>query len=175
MIGFNLEQIKLESDKTIESLFKQAIIIEKTAGSIYEKFGQLFSHVPDVSAFWYEMAKEEILHAKHLEEMQNNLTEYQNSAVVDREISEAVKRVVKMISIDCVENIDDLNDAFLFAYELESSEVNAIFQFLTTEYTDSSTRKDFVNKEIKDHIDKFIMFKNNYGDEDMKKMIIADN
>ena len=48
--------------KNIAGFFEQALEIEQKSADIYAKLSKLFSHVPEVSAFWNEFAKEEKQH-----------------------------------------------------------------------------------------------------------------
>lgn len=43
--------------KNIAGFFEHALEIEQKSADIYAKLSKLFSHVPEVSAFWDELAK----------------------------------------------------------------------------------------------------------------------
>ena len=51
--------------KNIAGFFEHALETEQKSADIYAKLSKLSSHVPEVSVFWDELAKEEKQHRIH--------------------------------------------------------------------------------------------------------------
>jgi hypothetical protein len=49
--------------KTMWALLERFAELERRVGALYDRFAQVFQHLPLVAAFWREMADEERLHA----------------------------------------------------------------------------------------------------------------
>jgi hypothetical protein len=64
-----------------------------------------------------------------------------------------------------------LNDAYELAHELENSEVNSIFKFLTSELIPSDKQEEFIFSTIKQHQQKLLDFDRNFGDSEWRKGI----
>lgn len=163
--------IESGSKDTIEAIFERAVEIEYKAAGIYRDFSQVFSHIPEVSAFWRGLSEDEMQHANMLQDVRKSLTVEQLLSPCDKEISEKVARVQRMLSEDLAASIKNLDDAHELAHELESSEVNAIFEFLTIEFVPSEEQTRFVVSVITQHLLKLVDFSRNFGDRDWRKEI----
>jgi len=163
--------IEAGSKYTIEAIFERAIKIEYKAADIYGEFTQLFSHIPEISAFWQGLTEDEMQHANTLQDVRKSLTSEQLLSTCDKEMSEEVARIQRMLSEDLTASIKNLDDAYELAHKLEFSEVNAIFKFLATEFVPSEEREQFVVSEITQHQQKLIDFNRNFGDRDWRKGI----
>ncbi len=62
------------SSGTIQAVFDLATEAEKKVGDIYRGFSELFSHVPEVSAFWEGLDRDEREHGRTLQELRRSLT-----------------------------------------------------------------------------------------------------
>lgn len=163
--------IELSSKDTIEAIFECAIEIEYKAADIYKEFSQLFSHIPEISAFWQGLIEDEKQHADMLQDVRNSLTSEQLLSPCDKELLERVARIQRMLSKITIESINNLNDAYELAHELEFSEVNTIFKLLATEFVLSKERKQFVISEITEHQQKLVDFNRSFGDREWRKGI----
>ena len=163
--------MELGSKETFGELFDQAIKMENEAASIYTEFSRLFSHIPEISAFWQGMVDDEILHAKTLEDIRKSLTRQQLLSPADKDMWENVARIQRMLSKDFIGSIETLNDAYELAHNLEFSEVNAIFEFLASEFIPSQKRKEFIILQITQHLQKLSDFRRYFGGRDRRKGI----
>ena len=55
------------SNITIDTLFKTAIALERSAETLYRHFAKMFADQPEVSLFWERYANEEKGHASYIE------------------------------------------------------------------------------------------------------------
>lgn len=156
-------------EKTIESLFKRAIEIEYKAAQIYEELSKMFPHVPGLAAFWQELHEDEIGHAKMLQETRELLASRQLMLQPDSKIWEDIAGIQHMLDQSLVAEVKTLDDAYELANEIESSEVNAIFQFLALECVPSDKRKVFVLSVIELHLKRLSDFSLNFGDRDWRR------
>ena len=167
MIGSNDEQ-------TMAQIFEQAIEIEIKAASMYRKYTELFSHIPKMSAFWSELTKEEMDHANTLRAIHKSLTAEQLQVPCSNELLEKVKTTQRMLNNDLTASINNLDEAYELAHELEFSEINAIFRFLAIEFVSNVEREQFIVSQIEQHQQKLIDFSSDFGSRAWRKGISAN-
>jgi hypothetical protein len=158
-------------EQTIEKLFELAIEIERRAANLYEAFSKMFSHVPMLDAFWQVLINDERRHEKMLREAQKLLSSEQLRSPADDKMWRDVTRVRRRFTDDLAESIYTLNDAYELAHDIEYSEVNAIFQFLASEWIPSEKRRHFVHSVIEKHLNSLSSFSEMFGDRDWRKTI----
>jgi rubrerythrin len=163
------------SENTIERLFELQIGIEYKAADIYKRFSQLFSHTPGLSAFWDGLYGDEIQHAVMLQDVRKSLPPEQLLSYTSKEMWGSVMTIQQMLSKDLLGSVNTLNDAYELAHELEFSEVNAIFKFLTSNLVPSDKQEDVIDLVIKQHQQKLIDFSRNFGDREWRKAIKVQN
>lgn len=159
------------SKDALEEIFGRAIEIEHAAAGIYTRFSQLFSHLPEVSAFWRGLAEDEMQHANTLRDVRESLTSEQLASPCDIETSDRVAAAQRVVREDSTASAKNLDDAYEVAHELEFSEVNAIFKLLATAFVPSEERRQFVVEEITQHQQKLVDFGRGFGDRDSRKAI----
>ena len=76
-----------------------------------------------------------------------------------------------MLSKDLLAEVNTLEDAYKLAYDLEFSEVNTIFQFLTIECIPSERLKQLIHSMIDGHLKKISDFSRTFGDKELRKEI----
>ena len=159
------------SEQTIELLLEYAIEVEYKAAHVYGTLSKLFPHVPGLDAFWQGMKEDELGHAKVLHDTRKLMTPEQLLQDPGRRIWKDMANVQLMLSEDLFANVNTLEDAYQLAYDLEFSEVNAIFQFLAVECIPSETLKGFIRSMIDDHLKKVSEFSRTYGDKSWRSGI----
>ena len=85
--------------------------------------------------------------------------------------SEKVIATQRMLNHDLTASINNLDEAYELAHELESSEVNAIFKFLTIEFVSNAEREQFIVSQIDQHQQKLIDFSSDFGSKAWRKGI----
>ena len=163
--------MQTDFDPTIARLFAKAIEIEYMAARFYEALTDLFPHMPGIAVFWRGLTADEMEHALILEETRKRLTPEQIESPADPKMWKSLTQIHQKLSKNLIEEIETLDDAYELAHDLEFSEVNAIFQFLTTECIPHETRIEFVRLAIQRHQSKLLDFTQNYGDKAWRKDI----
>lgn len=163
--------LESRTEQTLGELFKCSIDIEERAFNLYEQLSKLFSHVQEVSAFWDGLAIDELEHMKMLKDIYTSLTQEQLLSPADKEIWENVINIQFLLNKDLIGPINNLDDAYELAHELEFSEVNNIFKFLTIEVVPFEEQKKIVIANINRHQQKLIDFSQNFGDKLWREQI----
>jgi rubrerythrin len=141
---------------TIESLLAVAIQLEAAARRFYERLAERFSHCPEVAQFWRVMAADEACH-------ENRLTDWRASTSPDRLSQPADARMLQMgrrllgTSVDeLLGDVQNLDDAYETAHDLESSEINAIFQFFIKEFSQDPRVIAVLMQDLDEHAERLM-------------------
>ncbi|MHC4288184.1 MAG: ferritin family protein [Planctomycetota bacterium] len=162
--------VKLTS---LGELIETAIGAENAARKVYLGFTHKFVSRPDVSDFWQTMADDEGDHARILSQMRECVSAEELSAPIDARLAE-MARHLKMLDIrKLVNSVDNLDDAYQTAYDLESSEVNAIFNFLTIRFLSTDESYEIITATIDHHLLRLADFTRTFGDAEHCKHIAA--
>ena len=139
---------------TIDELFSCAINLEKNTEQLYRKVGRLFSHDHAVAQFWSHYADEERGHALYLQRIKDGMDTERLSLAADYEIMTDAQNCLFRISQKEVENIQNLEDAYVLATELENAETNTIFEFIITNFSadELSKSRKFLRAQLNEHI-----------------------
>ncbi len=164
--------IELNSEQTIAQLFEHAIIIENKAAEIYNAFSRLFSHIPEVSAFWDGLKQDEILHADTLTEIFESLTLEQLQSPTEKQLWDNMTTVYGLANKDLISPVKNLDDAYETTHQLEFSEVNVIYKFLAIEFIPFEERSNFLLEGIDKHEKKLMDFSRDFGDRAWRKQIL---
>ncbi len=104
------------------------------------------------------MRSDEEEHARFLEEVRARLTPEQLQAPADPEMMQGLRNVLMKFSPQrMLQSIRDLNDAYNYAHELESSEVNSVLEFIIHEYhIDPALRAQLVDMYLQAHVKRLL-------------------
>ena len=141
---------------TLRDLFEQAIRAERTAEHIYDQFAIFFAAQPAVVAFWKHYAAEENGHALWLERLRDELTPEALTAPVNADMLANIRALNQTPASILLTRVEDLEDAFGLAHDLESSEVNTIFEFLTTSFASNERTPQFLHAQLNEHVERLI-------------------
>jgi hypothetical protein len=164
-----MEQPGAEHD--LEHLFELAVRIEHQASLLYETFSKMFSHIPELDAFWRTMIDEESAHERLLQDAWDLLSPAQLRSPADEKMMRAATHVRLLFSADLKEKIQTLDDAYELMHNLEYSEMNAIFQFLTSKWISPSKQHDLIHGVIEKHLEYLSSFGDRFGDRDWRMAI----
>ena len=144
------------SKANVETLFKTALALEKSAETLYRQLANMFSHEPDVELFWKRYANEENGHASYIEKIYANISTERRNEPASHLILSQLQSSVKRASKIKIENIKTLEDAYSLATELENTETNTIFEFILTNFSDEELAKSrgFIRVQLDNHINK---------------------
>lgn len=157
--------------KDIAGFFEQALEIEQKSADIYAELSKLFSHVPEVSVFWYALAKEEEQHCDTLREIYNSLTNEQLFSFLNKDIMQKLNEIQNILNQDLISPIKNLNDAYELAHQLEYFEVDAVFKFIANKFITPEERKNFILSEINAHQQKLMVFREIIGDVEARRRV----
>lgn len=142
----------MPNEATVAELFDLAIAAEKAAEALYRGLEAKFAHHQEVADFWGKYAAEEAGHAKWLERLRDTSGPGQLSALADPHILKDARKVLQFSVENRLREIKNLEDAYQLAHELESSETNAIFEFLITNFASDEETQSFLRSQLKEHI-----------------------
>ncbi|MBN1149401.1 MAG: hypothetical protein JXA78_19220 [Anaerolineales bacterium] len=142
----------MNQQETVADLFKLAISVEESAGELYKRLEAMFAHEAQVAQFWRRFAEEEANHAGQLRELLSKLNPEQLAAPADPAMLQNAHRILAFSIDSSLDRVQDLEDAYQLAHELESSEANAIFDFLITHFAQDQQSRDFLREQLRGHI-----------------------
>ncbi|MBN1178097.1 MAG: hypothetical protein JXD18_02730 [Anaerolineae bacterium] len=144
------------ADYPVHALLDDAIAAEHAAQALYLAFAERFSDPPEVAEFWRSLANDEQLHAEMLKKVRDALPPERLAAPADPEAAHKARQLSNLISEDAIEKTQSLKAAYWLAHDLESSEVNTIFDFILTQFMDDETLKAFALAQLQDHVAKLM-------------------
>jgi hypothetical protein len=116
---------------------------------------------------------DEALHAKALQDIRDTLAAEQLDLPADRSLILKARRELQDFAVKCdFAAIRTLDDAYEIAYDLEYSEVNAVFQAIIGESVPSDVRLKFVT-QIREHVSKLEDFSKTIADAERMRTITA--
>lgn len=121
----------------LKTLFDLALAAESIMRNFYRHSTQLFCHVPRLVDFCKNMEKDESLHIEKLLALRDALSPEKLRQRVDPKDLKAMKEIRMTFPDEILKRIETLDDFFELAHEMESSEINALFQSLLKEYSPS--------------------------------------
>ena len=92
---------------------------------------------------------------------------------IDARMAEKAEQLQNLDIRELVNSVENLDDAYRIAYDLESSEVNAIFNFLTIRFLSSDESYDIISATIDRHLLRLADFSRTFGDAEQCKQIAA--
>jgi rubrerythrin len=156
---------------TLEELFERAIQIENQAGSIYRELERRFSHHQESVALWKALAADEDKHAEVLAKALGDAPSEKLACPAPADVWAAVTRILKLLRQDPLRSIKNLKDAYELAHELEYSEVNAVFEFLSVDAVPGNVEREFVRTHIAMHQKRLTDFLQNYRGKGWSEVI----
>ena len=154
-------------------LIETAIAAEDAARKVYLGFTHKFISQPEVSDFWQTMADDESEHGRILTEMRSHLPADELTLPVDARLAEKAEQLKKLDICKLVSSVRNLDDAYRIAYDLESSEVNTVFNFLTIRFLSTDESYDIITSTIDHHLLRLAEFTRAFGDAEQCRHIAA--
>ncbi len=167
-------KINTNSELVLGKILEKAIESKKKVSVIYERFAELFSHVPEIKDFWNKMKLKQMAHADWLEEIKESLTEEQILSLPEVEFVLKTHSINNLFDEQSEKEIYNLHDAFKIAHEIEFSEVNDLFKMLSREYISSEKKKNFILAEIDEHRQHIMTLPEKFRDGMLMKEIKVD-
>ena len=158
---------------SLGELIETAIAAESAARKVYLGFTHKFIFRPEASEFWQLMADDEGDHARILSEMREHVPEEDMNTPIDARMAEKAEQLQNMDIRELVNSVENLDDAYRIAYDLESSEVNAIFNFLTIRFLSTDESYEIISATIDRHLLRLADFTRAFGNAEHCKHIAA--
>lgn len=158
---------------SLGELIETAIAAENAARKVYLGFTHKFVSRPDASDFWQTMADDEADHARILLEMREHVSEEDMNTPIDARLAEKAEQLQALDIRELVNSVANLDDAYRIAYDLESSEVNSIFNFLTIRFLSTDESYEIISATIDRHLLRLADFTRTFGDAEHCKHIAA--
>ena len=83
-------------------------------------------------------------------------------------ISASVNLALASVEGECIGRIETLDHAYQVAHDLEFSEINAIFKYLTTDLVSQTSRSEIITYQMNEHQQKLADFDRRYGDKNWR-------
>ncbi len=138
--------------QSVRILFEYAIAAEHYARELYRAFAGLFAADPGVAAFWQRYAAEEMGHATWLEQLLKKLPQETCNAPADSDKLDMARHIIKVPLAHALAQVETLEDAYQLAHELESSEMNTIFEFLLFTFADDPQATQYARDQLREHV-----------------------
>ena len=155
---------------TLHDLFDRSIQIEKQAEIIYKELEKRFAHHPEAAALWNALAADEAIHAQVLVKALESAPPEKLASQAPAEVWANVQEILNRMGQDLLGSIKSLKDAYELAHQLEYSEVNAIFEFLTVDAVPGNLERAFVRTHIIKHQKRLTDFSEGYRGKDWEEV-----
>lgn len=149
------QTVGIESS-TLERLFEVAIALERQAENLYSGFAERFAHCSEAAQFWRRYAADEVLHRTSLTRLRDSLPSDKLAKPVDMTLLLAAEKLLQVPAQEQVSGAANLDDAYELAHGLESSETNAIFRFLVTEFSHDRRLMAKLTEDLEQHVEALI-------------------
>ncbi len=136
---------------TIADLFEYAIAAEKAAESLYLELARRFALYREIADFWHQFATEEKMHARWLARFRDNLPQEKLGQPADIVMVQAIRTTLSHTVEEMLSEVEDLEDAYRLVCDLENSETNAVFEFLTENFHTDEKLVLFLRSQLADH------------------------
>lgn len=139
---------------TVETLLRLLWQAETAAQAFYLQLMEAFAHEPYAAGVWWKMGADEAAHIRLLEQIRESLSPEQRQAPADPLWLEKARAAARFSPEQPLARIRTLEDAYQEAHAIENSEVNALFEFVMSEYFPRPLRADFVRSMLQEHVDR---------------------
>ncbi len=145
----------MPDEATVARLFELGIAAEDAAEEAYRELEKRFAHHPEIARFWARYAGEEKGHARQLQQLRDRATPEQLSAPVDPSLIHSLNDLLRSVA-EMSGRIQNLDEAYELANELEHSEINTVFEFLITHCSTDEKIQAFLKSLLQDHISRLM-------------------
>jgi len=144
----------MSNQVTVDELFDMSIKAEKAAEEVYRRLQAKFAPHSDVVRFWRDYARAEVGHALWLERIRGALNPEQLAAPADAETAAAAQRLLLFSIERALQEVKTLEDAYQLANEMESGEINVVFDFLIIHFASNAQAQSLIRSQLRDHVAK---------------------
>lgn len=156
---------------SLSELLQTSIAAEHAARKVYLGFTHKFIDQPDASDFWQTMADDESDHANILSGLRDHVSARELDSPIDERLAAKAAQLKSLDARTLVNSVHNLNHAYQIAYDLESSEVNTVFNFLTIRFLSAEESYEIISATIDRHLLRLAEFSRIFGDAEHCKRI----
>lgn len=138
--------------KSLDTMLSLLIDAETASQSFYLRLMGAFAHESLAAQVWWKMGADEAAHIRLLEQIRKNLSSEQLQSPADPIWLEKARAAARFSPDRALARIQTLEDAYQEAHALENSEINAVFEFVMTEFFPGRLRRDFVHNMLREHV-----------------------
>ena len=144
--------MSLSDRQTVSDLLTLLLQAETAAQTLYLRLMEAFAHEPEAAEVWWKMGADEAAHIRLLEQILGSLSPDQLQALADPFWLEQARSAARYSPEQVLARIQTLEDAYQEAHALENSELNAVFEFVLTEYFPRPLRRGFIHNLLREHV-----------------------
>lgn len=144
--------MSLSDRQTVSDLLTLLLQAETAAQTLYLRLMEAFAHEPEAAEVWWKMGADEAAHIRLLEQILGSLSPDQLQALADPLWLEQARSAARYSPEQVLARIQTLEDAYQEAHALENSELNAVFEFVLTEYFPRPLRRGFIHNLLREHV-----------------------
>jgi|YNPNPStandDraft_1061719.scaffolds.fasta_scaffold00158_31 rubrerythrin len=155
-----------------QQIFEIAIAAERGAQSLYLDIVQMFSSYQPAVELWTALARDEVHHARVLELIRSTFSPTALEQAVDPLLEEQVQALSRLEQKRLKASITNLDEAYQLTHELESSEINTIFEFLVHAFLPDPELETTAMQNLRDHLRRLVQAQTTLGPAEMRRRIL---
>ncbi len=140
--------------QSVGDLIALLLQAETAVQALYLQLTEAFAHEPKAAEVWWKLGADEAAHIRLLEQIRDSLPSERLRAPADPIWLEQAKSAARFSPEQAMARIQTLEDAYQEAHAIENSEINAVFEFVMTEYFPRPLRVEFVHNMLREHVDR---------------------
>lgn len=143
---------------TVDELIEIAIGGERVAALFYRGLAQKFSESHAGAGFWTSMAADEAAHIKFLRSIRSKLSDDELDSTVDPAVVLDARRILRYSPEGLLRSVNSMEKAIDLSHELENSEVNSVFRYLTNAFVHKEEVRKYALAQLKEHLGRLMQF-----------------
>lgn len=140
--------------QTVDELLALLLKAETAVQKFYLQLMEAFAYEPAVAEVWWMLGADEAGHIRLLEQVREALSPERLRSPADPLWLEAARAAARFSPESTMARIRTLEDAYQEAHAIENSELNAVFEFVMTEYFPRPLQRMFIVNLLKTHVDR---------------------
>ena len=157
----------------LQDLIDLSYRAEREAMRFYEGLSERFRHLPEIAAFWRELAADEEEHVEIVDEIRAQLSDQDLQRPVDAGLMAKAAQFLSFSAPEALAGIHTLEDAYRFSVNLEYSELNKLLSMLVDDTVAEEAERLRINAAVHEHQGKFKKFAAIFGDSVWRRGIEA--
>lgn len=142
----------VSNPQNVNTLLSLLIDAETATQRFYLQLMESFAHEPLAAQVWWKMGADEAAHIRLIEQAQKSLSLEQLQSPADPIWLEKARAAARFSPDKAMAHIQTLEDAYQEAHAIENSELNAVFEFVMTEFFPRRLQQDFVRSMLREHL-----------------------